>query len=256
MAIDKLKPRPVIPQTARVKDVALPTPPPNATSIVPDIFAKKVQPANLQLDGARAPDAGRKELAHLQASRPLWGVSDNAELTAVGNPFLIIPFSTAAEVAATVFKRDLSAGYDLAVPQNAVALGEDRVFVASLRRRDGAEAPQSRALLVDSQGALRGAECRTPEEVKDLFTRAGSLGDRVKIDAFGADTFQKSGERISLVSVKRGKESAFEATLSLGKQEATVRLNNFGLAVPPAKNPSALDIVLARLRLDAFEAVA
>lgn len=241
---------------ATVRDVALPTPPPNASAIVADIFTKAVKEVGLELTGQRVPAAARKELAQLQASRPLWNVSDSAELTAVGNPFLTIPFSTAAEVAAAVFKRDAGAGYDLALPQNAVALGEDRVFIASLRRRDGSEAPQARALMVDAKGSLRGAECHSPEQLKELFTRVGSLGDRLRIDAFGADSFEKSGEGIELKEVRRGKDSAFEATLSLGAQSATVLLNNFGLKVPPAKNPASLDVALKRLKLDTFEAVA
>ncbi|MBI3181201.1 MAG: hypothetical protein HYZ28_03555 [Myxococcales bacterium] len=265
MAIDAIKPQsPRVPTTLpgdlRLQDVAKPSTPPKTGAVVSDIFAQRVEKVAALLDGQRSPDVGRKELAAIQASRQLWQVGPSAEFSAVGNPFLVIPFSTAQEVASALFQREAGATYDLAVPKNAVAMGDDRVFVASLKKRDSAEKPQSRAIMVDKSGSLRGAECKSVEEVRNLFANSPSLADRLRVDAFGGDVFESSKGGIRIGDFGRGKDSAFEAKLELGEgkdvKSATVLLNNFGLAVPAAKNPSALDIAIAKLKLDAFEAIA
>jgi hypothetical protein len=179
--------------------------------------------------------------AKVQASaQALFGGSTDIEVT--GNPWKVIPFG---EVLPGLFDTDRPlSNYEPVVPEKAVKTDQGLLFEVGLKEKGGDGAVHKRAVLVDAQGKLAGAECRTPKQVQQLFSAAPWL---LPPAASGKDTRWR---------VTAGQDSAFtlevDRSSTRGRTTEAVPLNNF--ARPADARGRTRDLWVAQYFLDRFEA--
>ena len=204
---------------------------------LPDAFAVKQVNAVAQAITATTTPAEAAAFAKLQKStQSLFGGSDDVEVR--GNPWKVISFNDSLPALFDDVK-----GATPKVPEQAVQTEHGALFEVGLTPK-GAEAPtQKRAVLLNAEGKLAGAECKTPQDATRLLTNAKWLLPEA---ATQADTSWK---------VSAGVDSAFTLELArgVGKARSTERLplDNFGrLATQGRKS----DLVVASYFLDRFDA--
>ncbi|GMU59177.1 MAG: hypothetical protein AMXMBFR34_09400 [Myxococcaceae bacterium] len=181
--------------------------------------------------------------AKVQASaQALFGGSTDIEVT--GNPWKVIPFG---DVLPGLFDTDKPlAQYEPVVPEKAVKTGQGLLFELGLKEKGGDGAVQKRAVLVDAQGKLAGAECRTPQQAQKLLTAAPWL---LPASVGGKDTSWR---------VTAGQDSAFtlqvDRSNGRGRTAEALPLNNF--ARPADARGKSVDLLVAQYFLDRFDATA
>ncbi|MEW5740779.1 MAG: hypothetical protein AB1938_17760 [Myxococcota bacterium] len=179
--------------------------------------------------------------AKAQASaQALFGGSTDIEVT--GNPWKVIPFG---DVLPGLFDTDKPlAHYEPVVPEKAVKTSQGLLFELGLKEKGGEGAVQKRAVLVDAQGKLAGAECRTPQQAQELLTSAPWL---LPASAAGKDTTWR---------VTAGQDSAFtlrvDRSSGRGRTTEALPLNNF--ARPADARGKSVDLLVAQYFLDRFDA--
>jgi hypothetical protein len=179
--------------------------------------------------------------AKVQASaQALFGKSTDIEVT--GNPWKVIPFGDALP---GLFDLDQPlAHYEPVLPENAVKTEQGLLFEVGLKDKSGEGAVQKRAVLVDAQGRLAGAECRTPQQVQQLFTAAPWL---LPASAAGKDVSWR---------VAQGQGSAFslqvDRSSGRGRTTEAMPLNNFARAADV--RGKSVDLLVAQYFLDRFDA--
>lgn len=204
---------------------------------VPDAFA--VKGAN-PIQQALAPKTTATEAttyAKMQRSaQALFGGSTDLEVK--GNPWKVIPFG---DVLPALF--DDVNGAKPALPEKAVQTEHGQLFEVGLKKSDAEPVVQKRAVLVNPQGQLVGAQCHSPADATRLLSKAPWLLPEA---ARGKDASW---------SVSPGRDSAFTLELSrgAGKARSTERLSldNFGRLTTQGRRG---DLDLANYFLDRFEA--
>lgn len=204
---------------------------------IPDAFAVKQVNAVAQALLNKTSPTEASAIAKLQKStQALFGGSNDIEV--LGNPWKVIPFGDSLPALFDDVK-DAKAS----VPDKAVKHDDGALFELGLTPK-GAEKPtQKRAVLVNAQGKLAGAECRTPQDATRLLSTAKWLLPE-------AATKKDTSWRVSA-----GVDSAFTLELErgAGKTKATERLplDNFGRITTQGRKS---DIVVANYFLDRFDA--
>jgi len=219
------------PAAAQAQQVAAPA------AGVPDAFAVKQVNAVAQALAARTTPTEAATFGKLQKStQALFGGSDDLKVR--GNPWKVISFNDAVGALFDDVKDATPT-----VPEKAVQTEHGALFEMGLTPK-GAEAPtQKRAVLVNAQGKLAGAECKTPQDATRLLSNAKWLLPEA---ATRAGTSWK---------VSAGVDSAFTLELDrgVGKARSTERLSldNFGRLTTQGRKA---DIVVASYFLDRFDA--
>lgn len=204
---------------------------------VPDAFAVKQVNAVAQALAAKTTPAEAATFAKLQKStQALFGGSNDVEV--VGNPWKVISFNDSLPALFDDVKDATPT-----VPEKAVQTEHGALFEMGLTPK-GAEAPtQKRAVLLNAQGKLAGAECKTAQDATRLLSNAKWLLPEA---ATKKDTSWK---------VSAGVDSAFTLELNrdVGKTRSTERLSldNFGRLTTQGRKS---DIVVASYFLDRFDA--
>jgi hypothetical protein len=202
---------------------------------VPDAFAVKTVNAVAQ---ALAPKTSADEASaygKLQRSaQALFGSS--TELEVLGNPWKVIPFG---DTLGALF--DDVGEAKPHVPEKAVQTSEGALFELGLTPKGAAAPTQKRAVLVNAEGRLAGAECHTPQDVTRLLTGAKWL---LPVPARAEGTKW---------AVSAGTDSAFTLRLEqAGKARPTeLALDNFGRLTTTGRKS---DLVVASYFLDRFDA--
>ncbi|MER2564239.1 MAG: hypothetical protein ABTQ32_26145 [Myxococcaceae bacterium] len=202
-----------------------------------DGFAVKQVNAIAQALAAKTTPTEATTYAKLQKStQALFGGSTDIEV--LGNPWKVIPFGDSLPA---LFD-DVKDG-TVNVPEKAVQTEFGALFELGLTPK-GAEKPtQKRAVLVNAQGTLAGAECKTPQDATRLLSTAKWL---LPESATKKDTSWK---------VTAGIDSAFTLELErgVGKTRSTERLglDNFGRVTTQGRKA---DITVANYFLDRFDA--
>jgi hypothetical protein len=204
---------------------------------VSDAFAVKQVNAIAQALAAKTTPTEATAYAKLQRStQALFGGSTDIEV--LGNPWKVIPFGDSLPALFDDVK-DATPN----VPEKAVQTEHGALFELGLTPKGSPAPTQKRAVLLNAQGALAGAECRTPQDVARLFTGAKWL---LPEGATKKDTTWR---------VTAGTDSAFTLELERGagkvKSTERVGLNNFGQL---ATNGKKSDIIVANYFLDRFDA--
>ncbi len=164
-----------------------------------------------------------------------------------GNPWKVISFNDG--LPALFDPPKPMASYEPVVPKNAVNTAEGLLFQVGLKAKDNSEKPLVKTVLTSLEGKLKGAECKAPQDLERLLTKAPGFFET--LFGFG---LPKGG-----VAVRTGSQSRFEADIprpAKGGQPAKTEkayFNNFGQLVAPAKDFAKLDFVQA-YNLDEFEA--
>ncbi|MBL8920191.1 MAG: hypothetical protein JNJ54_15095 [Myxococcaceae bacterium] len=225
-------------QQAQVHQAEAPLSPAISQPIsVPDAFAVKQVNAVAQALANKTTPTEANAYAKLQKStQALFGGSNDIEV--LGNPWKVIPFGDALPALFDDVK-DAKA----TVPEKAVKHDDGALFELGLTPK-GAEKPtQKRAVLVNAQGKLAGAECRTPQDATRLLATAKWL---LPESATRKDTSWR---------VSAGTDSAFtlEIDRGVGKAKGTERLalDNFGRVTTQGRKS---DIIVANYFLDRFDA--
>jgi len=145
-----------------------------------------------------------------------------------GNPWKTISFNDA--LPALFDAKQPLHQYEPLVPKNAVHTPDGLLFQVALKAKDLSEKPMVKTLLTTAEGALKGAECKLPQDVERLLNKAPGFFER--LFGFAAP---KGG-----VSVRTGSQSRFEADITRpakGGQPAKAEkayFNNFAQLVAPA----------------------
>lgn len=171
-----------------------------------------------------------------QSTSSLFGGSTDVEV--LGNPWKVISFN---DVFPALF--DEVGEANAKVPEKAVKAEGGALFEVGMQPKGSQTVSAKRAVLVDGQGKLLGAECKTPQDAQRLLQNAQHLlPDSVK----RPNTSWK---------VTAGVNSAFtlEIERGAGKVKASERLtlDNFGRVTTQGRRS---DIVVANYFLDRFEA--
>ena len=210
---------------------------PLAPSGIPDAFAVKQVNAVAQALAAKTTPAEAATFAKLQKStQALFGGSNDVEV--LGNPWKTISFNDSLPALFDDVKDATPT-----VPEKAVKTEHGALFELGLTGK-GTEAPtQKRAVLLNAQGKLAGAECKTPQDATRLLSNAKWLLP------------EAATKKDTSWTVSAGVDSAFTLELArgAGKARSTERLplDNFGrLATQGRKS----DIVVASYFLDRFDA--
>lgn len=204
---------------------------------IPDAFAVKQVNAVAQALAAKTTPAEAATFAKLQKStQALFGGSNDVEV--LGNPWKVISFNDSLPALFDDVKDATPT-----VPEKAVQTEHGALFEMGLTPK-GADAPtQKRAVLLNAQGKLAGAECKTPQDATRLLSNAKWLLPEA---ATKKDTSWK---------VSAGVDSAFTLELDrgVGKTRSTERLSldNFGRLTTQGRKS---DIVVASYFLDRFDA--
>jgi hypothetical protein len=228
-----------------------------APVVVPDIYAKRAEgPANAQLTGERpVTTAVMKEIADVQATRPLWGMDLDTGVEILGNPFLTIPFSTQQEVAEALFGAREQGSFDLHVPQNAVKVGADVLFEAGLSERGTDGAVLKRAVLLGTNGQLKGAACSSADDVKKLLDSSPALRSNLLARAGFSDGWDGDGRKTKIRDVALGLGGSYLVKVeSQAGRLDTVRVDNFARPVLAGHQGTGIDV--SALRLAAYGASA
>jgi hypothetical protein len=168
-----------------------------------------------------------------QTTQALFGGSDDIEV--LGNPWKVIPFG---EAMAGLFESGVEMGAPV-VPNKAVKTEWGSLFEIGMSGPTAGSPMQKRAVLVDGQGKLSGAECRTPQELTRLFSHASWLLP-------AAASTKGTSWKVS-VGANSAFTLEFERKVGTSKSVERVPLNNFGLA-------ARSDVVVANYYLDRFDA--
>lgn len=203
---------------------------------VPDGFRANAVNAVQQALAPKTSPAEAAAYAKAQAStRALFGASTDVEVS--GNPWKIIPFG---DVLPGLFETAKPlAEYEPVVPEKAVKTEQGLLFELGLKEKKGEAPVQKRAVLVDAQGRLAGAECRTPEQAQRLLASAPWL-----LPASASEP--KSSWRVA------GSPNGLSLQVTRGRATESVPLNNFARAEVRGGKP--VDIVVAQYFLDRFDA--
>lgn len=206
-------------------------------AVASDAFAVKGANPIQQALAAKTSPTEVATYAKLQKSAAsLFGNSTDLEVK--GNPWKVIPFG---DVLPGLFD-DVNDAKPV-VPEKAVQTPHGQLFELGLAPK-GSDAPtQKRAVLVNDQGQLAGALCRSPQDATRLLTAAKWL---LPAAALGQGASWK---------VTDGTDSAFalELTRGAGKAKSTERLalDNFGRLTTVGRKS---DLDVASYFLDRFEA--
>lgn len=210
---------------------------PQAPKSVSDAFAVKAANPVAQALTAKTTRTEAATYAQLQRSASaLFGAPSELEIT--GNPWKVISF---ADALPGLF--DEVGDAEVKVPENAVQTEHGALFEVGLSPK-GADAPkEKRAVLVNAQGQLAGAECKTPKDATRLLATAKWL---LPVEATEAGATWK---------VSEGRDSAFTLELSRGAGKASraefFALDNFGRVTTSGRRS---DLDVASYFLDRFEA--
>jgi hypothetical protein len=162
-----------------------------------------------------------------------------ADIEILGNPWKVIPFG---DVLPGLFE-GAKATDQAEVPEKAVRTEDGLLFELGLTSAGSEKPTQTRAVLVDAQGLLAGAECKTPEDVTRLFTHVPHL-------------LPQSARDGAKWQVLPGKDSAFamriDRTSGRGRTTEALALNNF--ARPPDAKGRLASLDVAHYFLDRFDA--
>ncbi len=206
-------------------------------AVASDAFAVKGANPVQQALAAKTSPTEVATYAKLQKSAAsLFGNSSDIEVK--GNPWKVIPFG---DVLPGLF--DEVKDSQPVVPEKAVQTPHGQLFELGLAPK-GSDAPtQKRAVLVNEQGKLAGAECKSSQDATRLLSAAKWLLPEAALSQ-GASW-----------KVTAGTDSAFslELTRGAGKAKSTERLSldNFGrLTTLGRKN----DVDVASYFLDRFDA--
>lgn len=205
---------------------------------VPDAFAVKQINAIQQALANKTTATEAQTYSKLQQSAGALFGGGSTDIEILGNPWKVIPFGDSLPA---LF--DDAKDAQAKLPEKAVKTEHGALFEIGLMPK-GAEAPaQKRAVLVNSQGKLAGAECKTPQDVSRLFANAKWL---LPDTATRANTSWK---------VTAGVDSAFTLELERGagavKSTERLALNNFGQLTTQGKKGN---ILVANYFLDRFDA--
>ena len=227
-------PKPVATPAAAAPHTAQPAHVPAAFDVA------QVNPVREALAAKTSP-AEAAAYAKAQASAgALFGSANDLEI--VGNPWKIIPFGDS--LPAVFEPKKPLASYEPVVPEKAVKTEQGLLFELGLREKAAPVAPaEKRAVLVDAQGRLAGAECKTPQDVQRLFTHASWL-------------LPPAVTKGATWRVEAGKDSKFalhvDRPSGRGRTAELVPLNNF--ARPADSRGRSVDLDLASYFLDRFDA--
>lgn len=166
----------------------------------------------------------------------LFGGKNGVEIK--GEPWKIISFLDAAPALFTP-KQPL-ANYEPLVPKQGVVTKEGTLLEVGLKAKDNSEPVQKKKVLVGQDGQLRGAECKTPQDLNRLLNAPGFF-ERL-LGPKPAAGWQ----------AKESVSARFEVKVPGAKSE-TLYFNNFGLKVPASNRRDAHDFV-ANYNLDQFQA--
>ena len=183
-----------------------------------------------------------------------------AQIEITGNPWKVISFADA--VPGLLDLKKPLADYDVKVPEEAVKLKEGALFNLSVtpKAAGSSEPAQKKAVLVDNQGRLKGAEFGNKDALQKALTSIPSFAQSVFQAVFGEGVLKDEPKNLKVKNVAVGSRSAYEVTLERknevdGKwRTETATLNNFGLKVPPSSDPKRFDIIVANYYLDGFQA--
>jgi hypothetical protein len=180
--------------------------------------------------------------AYAKAQASTQALFGGPDIEVTGNPWKVIPFG---DVLPGLFDTEQPlANYEPVVPEQAVKTEQGLLFELGLKDKSGEGPVQKRAVLVDAQGRLAGAECRTPQQVQKLLTAAPWL---LPSSAAGKDASWR---------VAQGQGSAFtlqvDRSSGRGRTTEALPLNNFARAAD-ARGKS-VDLLVAQYFLDRFDA--
>lgn len=216
--------------------------------------AFKIAEAALPLPPISAPAAFRADqhgYASRQVSaRELFGGS-NPELLLVGNPWKIINFGD-PNAAAALFDLDgPPTDHQLVVPESAVSTPLGLLFEVGVAPRGLAPAAaaealtQKRAVLLDAQGRVTGAECRSARDAERLLA-----GTRWNLPGAAREPEAKWSVEVA----PGGAAYPYQLTVARPGQAAQrLAVNNLGQLVDPARGRPAL-VDLTGYWRDGFEA--
>jgi hypothetical protein len=177
------------------------------------------------------------------SAQSLFG-GNTPELVLAGNPWKIINFGDGTVTTLFDVEPDKVSAFEPQVPPKALQTEHGFLFEMALKpKANGSGEPvQKRAVLVDGQGKLLGAECRTPGDAERLLRGAPWVLPQAAI---------QPSERWA---VAKGTLSAFEVNVSrAGGTRDTYFLNNFGQSIDP-KSGRGININLANYFRDGFDA--
>jgi hypothetical protein len=156
----------------------------------------------------------------------LYGARD-AEVEATGNPWKVIDCAWMFPV---LFSPEAATQQPF-VPDQAAQTPHGLLFEVGVGPKGAAEPAQRRAVLVDAQGKLKGAQCHSTDELRRLLPlTVASLCQ----DAFG----EGPSPKFELGAVRQGQHSAFEVEFKRGGS-TWVPVNNFGLYAPQGDSARA-----------------
>lgn len=205
---------------------------------VPDAFAVKQINAIQQALANKTTATEAQTYSKLQQSTGALFGGGSTDIEILGNPWKVIPFGDSLPALFDDVKDSQAK-----LPEKAVKTEHGALFEVGLMPK-GSETPSAkRAVLVNGQGKLAGAECKTPQDVARLFTNAKHL---LPDTATRANTSWK---------VTAGVDSAFTLELERGagavKSTERLALNNFGQLTNQGKKGN---IIVANYFLDRFDA--
>ncbi len=240
---------PQAPQVPARKTLETPAAKPTQASQIGNAYVGEVRQVDgSQLNGARPVGEGMGVIGARQANESnLWGGGKPTEIEIVGNPWKIIPFSTAAERAASLAPQK---GQKLeGISRQAATFGDLTFIKATFQEAGSRRAAEPRVLVLDRSGAPVGAECKSPEEMRAMLDRLPSVTRQLACDAFGieADKLQAKLADVAFVPFS----TAFDLTFTRENgDKAELRVNKFGL---PQGKLSALDLERIIKHVDTFE---
>jgi hypothetical protein len=230
-----------------------------AQKVVEVFEAKQVQSIELKPTGTNPADQAAYASAQKDVNALFGPKGDDVEVK--GNPWKIIPFGPPQEVAPLFDLKKPVAEYEFKLPQNVVKIKEGNLFNVTVEpKTKGAEPAQKKAVVVDDQGRLKGAEFKSKSALEKALAQIPSFAQSVFVSVFGDGVIKDQPKNLRVVSVETGKKSAYEAKLERkneldGKWKSeTVTLNNFGMKVPPSQDKRRHDINVAMYYLDRFQA--